>query len=511
MALKRHDYIGLVLLGGLLVLLNWHAASVCLEFVAAIRYPFELAYGEGIVWQQAALIPGPRMYSTSTTLPFIAFHYPPLFHLFSRAALTIMPSFLAAGRLVSSLATLLIAISVTGIVMIASKRPAEARRGAEFAIAVAAGLLVLNLHAVRSWGMLMRVDMVAVALGMTGMLIGSWSSGRFWGTLCALLLCGAAVFAKQTEMPTGIAVFLIALLRNPRGALGAAAIVGSICLGALAFLQVLTSGGFLFNIIGYNLNPLSLNQARLVLRSEHSSGLVMVLVLVAALFVCRSVLPTIFRGQLRTALHEVREIRTASEPIVCRALLLLDFGLTTLMLFQIFKYGSSYNYLLDWLIIGCALIGVMLVDLFRGGVRRAFPAPILALTLAVAVQPLRQMQNVAAADSVAWQEAVVQRIASAKKPVASEDMTLLMLGGQQVFFEPAIVTALATAGMWDETPLVQMIGSGNFAFMLTEGNHVGGSYIRTSAVDSAMRAAYPKVEEVGPGVWLHLPAGNRTD
>jgi hypothetical protein len=51
----------------------------------------------------------------------------------------------------------------------------------------------------------------------------------------------------------------------------------------------------------------------------------------------------------------------------------------------------------------------------------------------------------------------VDRIAAAKKPVALEDMTLLMRGGRPVIFEPAIVIELASLGRWDQEPLVNMI------------------------------------------------------
>ena len=72
-------WIGLVLLGALLALLSVHAAGVFLDFMASIRYPFQWDYGEGIVWQQAALIPGPLMYSNSQSLPFIVFTIRPYF------------------------------------------------------------------------------------------------------------------------------------------------------------------------------------------------------------------------------------------------------------------------------------------------------------------------------------------------------------------------------------------------------------------------------------------------
>ena len=124
-------------------------------------------------------------------------------------------------------------------------------------VALAAGLLVLCLHAVRTWGMFMRVDMVAIALGLTGVLVGIWAEGRLRGTAIALLLCVAAMFTKQTQLPAGVAVFLVALLRNPRGALGAAAIAAAVGLGALGMMQYLTDGGFLHNIVGYNMNRFS--------------------------------------------------------------------------------------------------------------------------------------------------------------------------------------------------------------------------------------------------------------
>jgi hypothetical protein len=74
-----------------------------------------------------------------------------------------------------------------------------------------------------------------------------------------------------------------------------------------------------------------------------------------------------------------------------------------------------------------------------------------------------------------------------------------------VIFEPAIVTELASLGRWDQGPLVNMIRSGGFAFMITTENTPGGSPRRTPAVDAAMREGYPRVEQFGPGLWLHLP------
>ena len=75
----------------------------------AVGFPFELDYGEGIVWQQAMLIPGKLMYGDITRFPFIVFHYPPLYHLAVHTADVLGFDALAAGRGISLVCTLLTA------------------------------------------------------------------------------------------------------------------------------------------------------------------------------------------------------------------------------------------------------------------------------------------------------------------------------------------------------------------------------------------------------------------
>jgi hypothetical protein len=496
-------WLALVLASILAALVFVHAAGVARDLIASIRYPYGLEYGEGIVWQQALLIPGPRMYGTSPDLPFVVFHYPPLYHLLVRAASSIQPSFLAAGRLVSSVSAVLAALSVAGLVWVATARPARPIASAEIAIAFAAGLLVLCLDPVRSWGSWMRVDMAAVALGMMGLFVGAWANGRFWGTTVALLFCLASIFTKQTQLPVGIAVFVIALLRNPRGALYAAAIAGTIGLAALGLMEGLTGGGFLYNIVYYNINRFSLQYAYGVLWGERDTFPFMALMLWAAG-------ATLLRQfQQRPAGpgppvigQRLWRLGRADRATTARAMLLLHFALASLMLFTMLKFGSSSNYLLDWLCVGCVLIGVLMCDL--AGAPGRFSLVTALLILSVLNLPVRKAPDHFLPEELDRQAALVGRIAAADKPVASENMVLLMLAGKPVIFEPAIVSELASTGRWDEGPLVNMVRSGGFAFMITSDNTVGGSDRRTPEVDAAMREAYPRVEQVGP-LSLHLP------
>ena len=155
---------------------------------------------------------------------------------------------------------------------------------------------------------MMRPDMLAIALGMMGLLLGAWSNGRFWGTAGALLLCVAAVFTKHTQLPAGVAVFLIALLRNPRGALGAAAVAGAVGLGALGLMEWLTGHGFLRNIIGYNINRFSPWHAYRIFWGSRASYPFMLLMLVAFVVLGLAVLPSAARLRPGAVLREAWDV-----------------------------------------------------------------------------------------------------------------------------------------------------------------------------------------------------------
>jgi hypothetical protein len=341
----------------LFALLAEHVVGVGQDFIAAIHSPIELDYGEGIVWQQAALIPGPRMYGNSQDLPFIVFHYPPLYHLLARAALPLQSDLRAAGRLLSVLATIGIAFAGAGVVLIATQQRGRPLDGTALWSAAVTGILLLCLPAVRSWGVVMRVDMVAILLGLLGLLVGAWANGEFWGTTAALLLCVAAMFTKQTELAPGVAIFLVALLRNPRATLFAGVLAGGAGLAVLELLQWLTSGGFLHNIIFYNLHPFNLRHGYEVLRwvVDRSFWFLVLMVLAAA-----STLVEVLQrpaansswGAIGTLLSE---LRSGHRSTTARVILLVHFAFAGLMLVTVFKIGSSINYMVDWLCVGAVL------------------------------------------------------------------------------------------------------------------------------------------------------------
>lgn len=485
----------------LLVLLAVHVAGVGMDWLVAVRYPFQLDYGEGIVWQQAELMPGPRAYQVPDGFPIIVFHYPPLFYILAKAALAFEPDLLAAGRLASMACTALIAPLTAAVVLQAGKVAGQKTTPLQMALAVVAGLLPLSLHAFRAWGMLMRVDMPSIMLPLLAFLVFTWGNGRFWATVAALVLCTAAVFAKQTQVTAGIAMFLVGVWRHPRTMIGAAILVGAMALGIVAWLQAATDGGFLANIVGGNVNRFGFQHVLWVFWPERLNVLMFPLGAVAGLVVMGGLLPSWRSGAAGVA-RDMRSIPLHDPSMTGRALLSAYFILNTLMLFAAFKSGASFNYTLAWLSSGCALLGVWLMDLARpgAGLSRALAEILAALILTVGVQPLRLLPS---HPDLQRGQKIVAMIEKATKPVASDDMVFLLRAGKPVLFEPAIVTELAEVGRWNEQPLLDMIRNKGFAFFLIDQTTTSR---RTEAVAQAMRAAYPREERVAPNVSLLWPA-----
>ena len=482
-----------------------HAAGLSIDAARVISSPLELDYGEGIVWQQADLISGPRAYAPAIAgqLPFIVFHYPPLFHLATRLVAPLfpemVPDMLAAGRLVASLSTFATVPLLAALALMAT--PAASRRRWTPILAIMACSLVFTAMApVRMWGLVMRVDTLGLAFGFAGLLVAALAQGRFWGTVAALLLCLAAVFTKQTMATFGISVAVLSLLRRPKPAFAAVLLTACIGVAAVLMLEAATHGGFLANILGANINRFSIRVAYWIFYRQGVNVAFYTIMVAATLWIMRDVWQSGPGTGWRSALLALRQ----SDPVPWRrALVLVQVVLSCLVLLTLFKIGSTMNALLQLCGAGCVAVGIAAAAL-SGHPRRGWLCTVLLVPFlaATALQPARTWTDTASPAKLKQDADLVRRIHAAAQPVASEDMVLLMRAGTGVVFEPAIVTELAHLGRWDETPLVAMIRNHGFAFMITDDGTMLPTDRRTEAVNAAMVAAYPRVTEIRPYLFL---------
>src|SRR5579872_2401733 len=163
---------GAVWLGwaALLAILAFYWIKFAYNAYLAANFPGEINYEEGVVWQEALLIPGGRMYRDLQIYPFLIFPYPPFYYLIVRVFAALGLPWLMSGRIVALAATAALAPLGAGLVLESARQeqPNMSRRTA-FASAAIAGLLLITFDPIEKWSYLMRVDTLAIALELLGM------------------------------------------------------------------------------------------------------------------------------------------------------------------------------------------------------------------------------------------------------------------------------------------------------------------------------------------------------
>lgn len=479
----------------------------------AVAFPFNLDYGEGVVWQQLLLMADGRAYGDIARFPSIVFHYPPVYHaLAALAAAGTGLDQLAAGRLLSLLAALSIG-AVCGALAFRALR-AELGAAPAFACACMAGLATFTHGPVALWAPLMRVDMVAVAFAFLGVYFGVRSPERPVLVHAAALCFVLSVYAKQTSLAAPAATFLVLALVRPRlAAAGAATAVaaGGLLLAALAWA---TEGGFLRHLVLYNINRFEAHRLQMVaaVLVPHAPS-----AMAAVAAVAEGARRFGREGRARAVAESLRRGIALNERDRILAVAAAHLAFTTPMLVGVGKSGSSWNYFIEWMCvwnvpIGFAVSGAAAVAAGRAPLRAARPLFSVLVAAGLAVQALvaAPPPGIRRAREPAWPQEMrdlVGRVAAASGPVVSDDMVLLLRAGKRVVWEPAIFAELATTGLWDEGPFVAMVEAGAFAFFVTNGQRGDPTFDSryTPAVARALDAAYPRKERRA-GYVLHLPA-----
>lgn len=507
---ERKAAIGAILVA--CVVLAIHLQALFTSAVIAIRYPFGIDYGEGIVWQQALQIQARASYGSIAGFPAIVFHYPPVYHLLTIAlARADGLDFLMAGRIVSFTATLGFGLLAGAIVYHVVR--CDARPRAAAICSVIGSLVAVTSAPVTNWAPLMRVDMVATAFSLGGIWLAMRALTRPLLIHAAAVCFVAAVFTKQTAIAAPVATFLTLLALRPRVALAGMATSLGVGLAALAMLEWMTNGGFLRHILLYNINRFDLSRLSLVAMIVEFHGLyVAAACLGTALWVQRR--SHKYRGA--NSVSEIRRRLQGSEGDIGLSILVAYFLLTTVMLVTVAKVGSNINYFIDWILaagmlaaIGCCQAACVACDAGPHAAKPLSSAVLLPALIGIQAMLLPPAPDYADRTDprrVAQLQRLTALVKAADRPVISDDMVVLLRAGQPVMWEPAIFAELSSKGMWDPAPFVAKIRRGEFAFFVTEGGRGDPSYEERYGqfLAIAIAEAYP-VKRTLAGYTLHLP------
>lgn len=507
-------HIGVACVAVLAILLGRQAWLFADVSWGVLHYPYELDYGEGIVWQQAALMFTPSAYGDITKFPMIVFHYTPLFHAASRLVDSLGTSdLLISGRAVSMLSLIGCCIASAGLVD-ACQAPVE-RRALRLGVCILSALAPLSVRPVLSWSLLMRVDLLSHFFSLTGLWFGirAFRQPRLIYVASFCFLC--AVFTKQNAIAAPAAFFCASVIGRPRlAARGiATCLVGGVV--AMTLLSVATHGRILQHIFVYNVNRVEISQLSMIVSVvAQNPGLIASSAFGAMLLAS----PLWSDVHSKAPLGAVRAIAGSPERIA-NLIVMLYVIICTVMLIGIAKVGANVNYAIEWLLSLSILSGVSIAPLIRD-IRaicvvadnapldrypKVLYGPLLLAAQAFAFVPynVTVLATRARLDPL---NAIVEKIVHATKPVVSDDMVLVLRAGKHVEIEPAIAAELASVGTWDERRFVERIEHGEFAMFITENERGEQPFDSryTVAVADAMARAYPVREHVA-GYTLHLP------
>lgn len=475
----------------------------------ALRYPFELDYGEGIIWAQMAALGGRGMYTSVHEYPYLVFHYTPLYHLVSYVAATLFGDPLATGRAVSVLSTVLGGILVGWIV--ARVAGPETPRRARLAAGVVAALLIFAFQPLYQWSALMRVDMLALLLNLAGISLFMASISRprlFYLAALAFIL---AMLAKQTTLSGALACFGVSLLARPALTLRVLAFSIAVGVACLAGLSWATGGEFLKHTVLYNANEFRPEQLVTLLGDLlFGSRYAFISALVASAVLVGGIVRQARVSQMAQWRHDL-----ARHPLVVTDLVLLCCFLVGFVAsLGLGKAGASVNYAIDWQVTWSLVCGVALVRLWRFAADAAAPRARLYGTALSGVMVLALTVHVYVGDAWSWvrlpsdalrdaQTRVLAVVRRTPGPIWSEDMTITMRAGKEVIAEPAIIADLAMRGVWDQKPFLAKLREHWFDVIVI--THWPATHF-TPEMRVAVEESYPIVEWID-SYTLYFPRG----
>ncbi len=404
--------------------------------VARIGLPQAFSYVEGFNVDDAArLASGESLYGDPSEPPFVVSVYTPLYT--SLVALLIalgVPGLLAA-RFLSLLSGTLLA----GVIGISGRRWAGA-------VAPIAAFLFLLAPLQRSWLLVARPDYTAALLSALGILVvarGAAGPGLLW----AAPLLAAAILTKQSYVAAALAVTIFLIVRSPRRGLAFAASLAVLLGVAAAALSWYSDGWFLFHTVTANRNPFSwANWWTLTGRflASHAPELLLVSPALAALAAAR-----------RRSIFGLYAMIAAAVS--------LSSG----------KLGSDSNYFIEPL----AALALLAANEFplswlrdRGRPGRVACAALGAAAVllgAVRFVDVRQMHRALSAEVTVF-DRMCRDLAARSGPAVSDDAVLLRCAGQEVIFQPFVMTQLAEAGHWDQGPFLEALADGRIPTVIAQ-------------------------------------------
>ena len=396
-------------------------------------FPYQIDYGEGLMLEGAlSLRQGRPLYPAASTLPVVLHVYGPLAYAATAATLHLGHVSFTPGRTL----ILLCALAISAVIASLLRRSIGSTP-----IALAFGLILLTIPAIRFWIYLLRADLIGIALSISGLALCVWKPRyKYW----SVPFFAAALFCKYSLLAAPMAVFLhLVLTRQVKDAARFATLLAMTCGISFAAFQMKTGGGFAFHMFSTHPDPYSLAQ---------------VVALTGVVWLSAPVVTAL------ALFHVIRKIR-AEEPDIS-VMYFITASITSL---TAGKLGSTTNHFLEWMVAACLCAGMGYAVLKSQHPRRFLPITVL-LVVSIAVGIFVQSRPAQQPYSELTEcSEIYDYVANTNSQrVLSQSLGPLLLAGKPALLtDPFVYGQLVEHGKWSDRTVVRLVNERYFDAILT--------------------------------------------
>lgn len=486
------------------------------DALSAINYPFELDYGEGAILNQLKnLLSGNGLYVSLDQPPYVITNYPPLYHYTTFLFNLMTDNLLMAGRIVSFSSTCFTAVIIsyaTWLLITFNCRRVICTPFLSSIIimcSIFSAISFLAVDYVYMWAALMRVDMLAVALSLTGFTLFLKQKKKNHSSWFPLIFFVLSVFTKQSMLAAPMAVALYLLVNDKKAFKAYLKQAGVISLITLIIGLFYFERSFFDNLVTANKNEFRWNDV--LSYFSLMWRYLWLYILCSIFFVLYSFLAS-----------KKKEYKYFSIYITFAFLFSLSIG----------KVGSNFNYFIEYIALCSITVGVCLYYAIAK-IKTIKPLPQLIISFLFLIMLFTfnynkynnnfslnyRSQRVAMGErdirheiaTIKNKEKITAILEQLQGPVLSEDMTLLAKSGHSLYFQPFVMTQLSKQGIWDQSPLIENLLDKKIPAVLTMFDvELPYDYAKQRFTDeflSAVQSKYYKAHSIG-NYYIYMP---RTD
>jgi hypothetical protein len=463
--------------------------------ISVLMYPYGVNFGEAIMLDLAQrLIDGQAIYSTNLqNPPFFFSNYPPFY-----------PALMAATQVVTSLPLLFLGRAISLLSALASLvllwKIAFKATGNLMAGLLAAGLFIGHPYVI-TWSILARMDLLALVFSLLSFWLIIQHSNSITGIVMAVFCLLVAIFTRQTYLFAVPLASMVWLWRKDLHGFFLyiiTLIAGSIILFVL--FNSISHGGFFFDVVLANVGIYHLSRTLIMLRQfAFTWPIVILLSAISIIQVLRIKRPSPIESK----------IDGLDQPLPAFGFVPYTIG-AVLASLMIGKEGSDTNYLLE-LIVALSLWGACGVVWLssRFNVRQSLVSTLLIVQLfwifiGVGMQQLNKVETILS--DRPWKDALFQEVKSAAKQgqvLADDDLDLVVLAGQHIYYEPFLFGQLYATNQWNPTTFIDEIRNQQFPLILIGGEDVYKECCWPAPLADAVKSSY--LIESLPGLQVGKP------